>query len=211
MGSAGRLGGWRRAQRTDAAGGSGAAGLRAWRSRSGSTASRTQWCKPDAAAQHGRRRSRPGAAVRDRHRILDRSARPRHRLQARAIGAWSATPPSSRPGRTAGCSPGRRGTRRCTSPKAWRTRIKAGAKLAVEIGYRGTEAATTDRSEVGFYFDNACIGRRGGHAVDAGARRRGRARRQAVAHARPSWCSTRPLASAGRVSGTWGPARRRWS
>ena len=33
--------------------------------------------------------------------------------------------------------------------------VKAGAKLAVEIGYRGTEAATTDRSEVGLYFDNA--------------------------------------------------------
>lgn len=36
--------------------------------------------------------------------------------------------------------------------------IKAGSKLTVEIGYRGTEAAATDRSEVGFYFDTAAAG-----------------------------------------------------
>jgi hypothetical protein len=33
--------------------------------------------------------------------------------------------------------------------------IKAGAKLTVEVGYRGVEEATSDRSEVGFYFDQA--------------------------------------------------------
>jgi hypothetical protein len=33
--------------------------------------------------------------------------------------------------------------------------LKAGAKLTVEIGYRGTEEATTDQGEVGFYVDKA--------------------------------------------------------
>jgi hypothetical protein len=36
--------------------------------------------------------------------------------------------------------------------------IKAGSKLTVEIGYRGTEEAATDKSEVGFYFDKAASG-----------------------------------------------------
>lgn len=36
--------------------------------------------------------------------------------------------------------------------------IKAGAKLTVEIGYRGAEEAASDRSEVGFYFDKASSG-----------------------------------------------------
>ena len=36
--------------------------------------------------------------------------------------------------------------------------LKAGAKLTVEIGYRGTEEATTDTSEVGFYLDKASSG-----------------------------------------------------
>jgi hypothetical protein len=36
--------------------------------------------------------------------------------------------------------------------------VKAGTKLAVEIGYRGTEEAATDRSEIGFYFDKAASG-----------------------------------------------------
>ena len=36
--------------------------------------------------------------------------------------------------------------------------IKAGTKLTVEIGYRGTDSAATDRSEVGFYFDKASSG-----------------------------------------------------
>jgi hypothetical protein len=36
--------------------------------------------------------------------------------------------------------------------------IKAGAKLTVEVGYRGVEAAASDRSEVGFYFDKASSG-----------------------------------------------------
>jgi hypothetical protein len=36
--------------------------------------------------------------------------------------------------------------------------VKAGAKLNVEIGYRGTETAATDKSEVGFYFDEAATG-----------------------------------------------------
>ena len=33
--------------------------------------------------------------------------------------------------------------------------VKAGTKLAVEIGYHGTEAATTDTSEVGLYFEKS--------------------------------------------------------
>ncbi len=36
--------------------------------------------------------------------------------------------------------------------------LKAGATLTVEIGYRGTEDATTDTSEVGFYLDKAPAG-----------------------------------------------------
>lgn len=36
--------------------------------------------------------------------------------------------------------------------------IKAGTRLTVEIGYRGTEEAASDRSEVGFYFDEANAG-----------------------------------------------------
>lgn len=42
--------------------------------------------------------------------------------------------------------------------------VKAGTKLSVEIGYRGTEAATTDQSEVGFYVDK---GGSGGGAATA--------------------------------------------
>ena len=69
---------------------------------------------------------------------------------------------------------------------------QAGAKLAVEIGYRGTEEATTDRSEVGFYFDKAtrAVWR---HAVDAGGRASNvRAGRQARRARAPNWCWTRP-------------------
>ena len=33
--------------------------------------------------------------------------------------------------------------------------LKAGARLSVEIGYRGTEQSTSDRSEVGFYLEKA--------------------------------------------------------
>lgn len=36
--------------------------------------------------------------------------------------------------------------------------LKAGTRLSVEIGYRGTEEAATDRSEVGLYFDEASAG-----------------------------------------------------
>ena len=36
--------------------------------------------------------------------------------------------------------------------------VKAGAKLTVEIGYRGADEATTDTSEIGFYLDKGASG-----------------------------------------------------
>ena len=36
--------------------------------------------------------------------------------------------------------------------------LKAGAKLTLEVGYRGTDEATRDQSELGFYFDRAVSG-----------------------------------------------------
>jgi hypothetical protein len=47
--------------------------------------------------------------------------------------------------------------------------IKAGTKLAVEIGYRGTEEAASDRSEIGFYFDPGASGAAAAQVIETPA------------------------------------------
>lgn len=43
-------------------------------------------------------------------------------------------------------------------PEGVAYQLKAGSTVTVEIGYRGTEAATTDQSEIGFYFEKGAPG-----------------------------------------------------
>ena len=151
------------------------------------------------------RRRRLGAAVRD-HRTGSRPISAcTDRRSSPVIAGWCATPRSSRRGPIAGCSRGRRGARACTCRRAWRSRCRRDAKLSVEIGYRGTEEAATDASEVGFYFDKAAPAAWPARWSMQAAGLELRPARRRATRTRGEWCSTRPppCRPCGRK---WGPA-----